>query len=168
MRFTILYVEAIPTPGMFTARVSYVPSGCFTSHTVRLSKYSKMGPPAYRPDPRRLESLTVYRCHSSLHLFEAPEYWSGWELNPGLTAPKSGTQPCELTSRRSWMLTIRSQGFSRCHCCVLSCLVIRMSRLFPNLNRHLFKNQLQNKSKFTSHPGSMIPKHEYDVIYHNP
>ena len=32
MRFTILYVEAIPTIGMVTARVLYVPSGSFWYH----------------------------------------------------------------------------------------------------------------------------------------
>ena len=36
MRFTILYVEVTPTPGVVIARVRYVPSGSFTSHKVRL------------------------------------------------------------------------------------------------------------------------------------
>ena len=37
MRFRILYVEVIPTIGMFTAKVRSLPSGSFTSQKVRLS-----------------------------------------------------------------------------------------------------------------------------------
>ena len=64
MRLTIPYVE------MATVRVRYVPSGSFTSlwfvyvpQGQIKGKYSETGRAVYCPYPRRLESLTVYRCH---------------------------------------------------------------------------------------------------------
>ena len=53
--------EARSTLGVVTARVRYVPSGFLTSHRINYEDRSscETGPPVYRPNPRRLESLTI-------------------------------------------------------------------------------------------------------------
>ena len=63
------------------------------------------GPTVYRPYPRRLESLTYYRCHSKGSTFSSvnfkdPECWSGQGSNPRPPARQSGSHPTELTRRR--------------------------------------------------------------------
>jgi len=56
------------------------------------------------PYPRRLESLTVCRCHKtkaaiSFQVFKDPECWSGRALNPRHPARQTGALPTELTRR---------------------------------------------------------------------
>ena len=59
-----------------SVRVLLRPTGLWTL------KGCETGPPAYRPYPRRLESLTICRCNYkraalSPQLFKDPECWSG-------------------------------------------------------------------------------------------
>ena len=67
-------------------------------------KCCETGPTVFRPYPRRLESLTIYRCHYkralSSKLFKDPECWSGRGLNPRPPARQTGALPPELTRRR--------------------------------------------------------------------
>ena len=66
---------------------------CETRHTV------------FRPYPRRLESLTICRCHykGSTFLsviFKDPEYWSGRGLNARPPARQTGALPTQPTRWR--------------------------------------------------------------------
>ena len=56
------------------------------------------GPTAHRPYLRRLESLTIYRCHYKGSTFSSvdPECWSGRGLNPLPSARWYGAPPTEL------------------------------------------------------------------------
>ena len=71
---------------------------------ISAGKCCETGPTVFRPHPRRLESLTIRRCHYkgalSSHLFKDPECWSGRGLNPRPSAPRTGALSTELTRRR--------------------------------------------------------------------
>ena len=66
-----------------SVRVLLRPTGLWTL------KGCETGPPAYRPYPRRLESLTICRCNYKgstffPQLFKDPECWSGWSWSHDL------------------------------------------------------------------------------------
>ena len=68
-------------------------------------KCCETGPTGFRPNPRRLESLTICRCHFKgsflpSQLFKDPECWSGRVLNPRPPAWQAGALPTELTRRQ--------------------------------------------------------------------
>ena len=58
-------------------------------------KWCEMGPTVFRSYPRRLDSLTICRCHYkaalSSQLFKDPECWSSWALNSRPPAQKTST-----------------------------------------------------------------------------
>ena len=68
-------------------------------------KCCEMEPAVFRSYPRRLESLTICRCHYkglalSSQLFKDPECCSGLGLNPRPPAQQTGALPTELTRQR--------------------------------------------------------------------
>ena len=63
------------------------------------------GPTVFHPYPKRLECLTICRCHNKGSTFSSvilrrPECWSGRDLNPRTSARKTGPYPIDLTGRR--------------------------------------------------------------------
>ena len=80
-----------------------------------------MGLTVFRPYPRRLERLTVSRCHYKgssllLSLLKTLKFWSGWVLNPWTRAQQTSTLPIiiELTRRQfvTWVYRM-GEKFSR-------------------------------------------------------
>ena len=67
-------------------------------------KCCETGPMVFRPYPRRLESLTICRCHYkaalSSQLFKDPECWSGQGLGPRPPARQTNALPTELTRQK--------------------------------------------------------------------
>ena len=66
-------------------------------------KCCETGPTSFRPYPRRLESLTIYRCHYKCSTFfqvilKTLSARPGRGLNPRPPAQQTGTLPTELTS----------------------------------------------------------------------
>ena len=68
-------------------------------------KCCETGLSVFRPYPRTLESLTIYRCRHkaalSSQLLKDPECWAGRGLNPRPPARQTGALPTELT--RPWL-----------------------------------------------------------------
>ena len=51
------------TPGSTTPTLYEQCVGSLTSHSINIGKDCETGPTVFRPYPRRLESLTICRCH---------------------------------------------------------------------------------------------------------
>ena len=51
------------TPGSTTPTLYEQCVGSLTSHSINIGKDCETGPMVFRPYPRRLESLTICRCH---------------------------------------------------------------------------------------------------------
>ena len=51
------------TPGSTTPSLYEECVGSLTSHSINIGKDCETGPTVFRPYPRRLESLTICRCH---------------------------------------------------------------------------------------------------------
>ena len=59
-----LYISRLTTtPGSTTPTLYEQCVGSLTSHSINIGKDCETGPTVFRPYPRRLESLTICRCH---------------------------------------------------------------------------------------------------------
>ena len=76
--------------------------GSFTSHKSRSVKCCETGPTVFRPCPRRLESLTICRCHMQMSLqrqhfllsyLKTLRCWSGRDLSQRPPARQTGALP---------------------------------------------------------------------------
>ena len=71
-------------------------------------KCCETGPTVFCPYPRRLESLTVCRCHYNgsaiFSVIKDPECRSGRGSNPWPRAQQTGALPTELTRRQLFMM----------------------------------------------------------------
>ena len=76
--------------------------GSFTSHKNQNSERAvRRGPMVFCPYPRRLECLTICRCHNKGSTFSSvPVCWSGWGLDLRPPARQTSAKPVELTGRR--------------------------------------------------------------------
>ena len=80
----------------------------FTSHKNQISESTvRCDPQFFSPYLRRLEILTICRCHHkaalSSQLFKDPECWSSWDLNRWPPAQQTGGYVYFLKSRLSWI-----------------------------------------------------------------
>ena len=58
-----IYLRLTTTPGSTTPTLYEQCVGSLTSHSINIGKDCETGPTGFRPYPRRLESLTICRCH---------------------------------------------------------------------------------------------------------
>ena len=92
-------------PGTMYPTLNEQCAGSLTSNRIYVCKGCEVGPSVYRPYPRRLESLTVFRCLTkavlSPQLFKHPECWSGRAFNQFRPpARQTGAYLIKLTLRR--------------------------------------------------------------------
>ena len=85
--------------------------GSLMPHRIYICKGCKTGPMVYRPNPRRLESLTVcgclYKAALSCQLFKDPECWANWGFNQQPPTQQTSTYPIEQTGRRLIIIRIK-------------------------------------------------------------